>query len=369
MSVGVSRNFTTGIRSGASLTYAVWRHAVGPAKAHRVLRATRVRAFPCFVAALALALVTACTCPAAMAHVGSLPERPLFEFHSDPWVNLHQHLAAEAGLGWWRGNAPACACAKGEDGTVRLEWSAAVESYRSGLKDRDPTFDEGLQRTNLLLGLTGDAPSLPAQGVDATIARVLPPLYASYLQRGWPEDDAKNRAWLSVVKPLLDRWGPGIAAELAQRFDTSWPAAPVRVEISRLAGAHGAYTSTPPILTTMSSDDARYQGEAALEMLFHEASHGLSGNLEHDLDMAFTARGQEAPRELEHVLIFYTAGELVRRRLGPTYVPYGYKQGVYERGDWPRLEAAVRASWQPWLAGETSLQDAIARLADALVMR
>jgi hypothetical protein len=100
-------------------------------------------------------------------------------------------------------------------------------------------------------------------------------------------------------------------------------------------------------------------------MLFHEASHGLTQIVRHDLDMAFVARGKTAPRTLEHVIIFYTAGELARRRLGPSYVPYAYKNGVYARG-WSDLEKAVAVHWRAWLDDAVDLPTALARLADAL---
>lgn len=311
-----------------------------------------------------VALVAGACAPAASPH--ALQRGPAFDFHTDPWVNLHQHIAAEAGLGWWRGKAPTCACGRASDGSVLVDWAAAVTGYETALKGRDPTFDEGLQQTNLSLAVRGERAALPSEKIDPHVAHLLAPLFPGYLQRGWPEDLAKDREWITAVTPLLARWGEGLATELAMRLDTSWPLLPVRVEVSRLAGSHGAYTSSPPILTTLSSEDPGYQGDAALEMLFHEASHGISGNLEHDLDLAFLAEGKSAPADLYHAIIFYTAGELVRRRLGPSYVPYAYKQGVYTRGEWPRLEVAMREQWQPWLLGQTDLRSTLTALAKAL---
>jgi hypothetical protein len=71
------------------------------------------------------------------------------------------------------------------------------------------------------------------------------------------------------------------------------------------------------------------------------------------------------PRGLDHVIIFYTTGELARRRLGPSYVPYAYKNGVYARA-WPKLEPAVREHWQPWLDGKADLPTTLRNLANVL---
>jgi hypothetical protein len=281
----------------------------------------------------------------------------LFEFHSDVWLNLHQRLFAEANANErWHVRVPACPC-----GAEVPAWSDAVRAYKTKLEGRNLVFDDDLARVNLALAMTtGDAPPH-----DEELAPFLASAFEPYRRVTWPADDARNRAWIKAAEPLVARWGQGFAAELAKRFEAHWPSAPIRVEVSTYAGSVGAYTTRAPILVTMSSDDPAYQGQAALEMLFHEASHGLTGILEHDIEMAFVARGKTAPRALDHVIIFYTAGELAKRRLGPGYVPYAYKNGVYARG-WSKMEAAVVAHWKPWLDDAIDLPTALARLADAL---
>jgi len=302
------------------------------------------------------------TTAAAPAH----PSPPLFELHSDPWVNLHQRLIAEATANqYWHGSVTTCACARTAEGAVLPAWSRAVATYKKELEGRSTLFDPSLVRTNLALALLGTSTTLAGTDVDPALASSLESTYEAYLRGAWPADDARNRAWIATVEPLVARWGPEIAADLAKRLGTSWPSYPIRVEVTQYAGFGGAYTTSDPILTTMSSEDAGYAAPAALEMLFHEASHGLDGNLDHDLQMAFIAKGKREPRSLDHMIIFYTAGELAQRRLGPGYVPYAVKQGVYARGK-PSLEPALRAHWQPWLDDAIDRKTALARLADAL---
>jgi hypothetical protein len=71
------------------------------------------------------------------------------------------------------------------------------------------------------------------------------------------------------------------------------------------------------------------------------------------------------PRDLWHVLLFYTAGELARRELGKanddSYEPYGYRYGVYDHG-WQQLRDAVVKHWRPYLDGETDFDAALAAL-------
>jgi hypothetical protein len=279
---------------------------------------------------------------------------------------LHQRLLAEVQTNeHWHVPVTTCACALAPDGKVLAPWSEAVEGYRAKYKERDPSFDRPLQLTNIALGLTPANAAPASRFLEDDVTRWLGGAFPLYARTAWAEDDARNRAWIAAAEPLVARWGNEIAPELAMRLEARWPSRPVRVEVSRYAGWSGAYTTPNPIFVTVSSEDPGYQGSAALEMLFHEASHGLTRVLDHDLEMTFLAQGKEAPRALEHVIIFYTAGELVRRRLGAGYVPYAEKNGVYRRG-WSNLEAAVRAHWQPWLDGKVDISTAIEQLARSL---
>ncbi len=317
--------------------------------------------------ALGLLGVLACGAPTAktVEPSGAFRPGPVFELHSDPWSNLHERLLAEATSNkYWHAPVETCACARAADGTVLPEWASAVTQYKKTFTERNYYADSPLLETRLVLATAGDKTTLPA-GVDKDLAASLAATFVPYARGAWPADDARNKAWIASVEPLLARWAPEIAAELAKRLETTWPSRPIRVEVTQYAGFGGAYTTNDTvILTTMSSEDAGYAVPAALEMLFHEASHGLMSALTHDLQMAFIAKGKRPPQSLDHAIIFYTAGELVRRRLGPSYQPYAYKQGVYQRG-WQKLEAAMRAHWQKWLDDEIDLPTALARLADA----
>jgi hypothetical protein len=316
--------------------------------------------------ALVVALA-ACGAPPAPAAPAPARTTPLFEFHSDPWVNLHQRLVAEStAKHYWHVPVPIppCGCARTADGDVLPAWTAAVDAYKTILEKRDTVVDRDLVRTNLTFALLATNATLPEKNVDPAIAKAIGPTFEPYMRTQWPIDDARNRAFIAAVEPLVARWATDIAAELEKRFEAKWPGRPIRVEVAQFAGFGGAYTVDDPILTTMSSDDPGYVGPAVLEMLFHEASHGFEEVLDHDLQMAFIAKGKRQPQSLQHAIIFYTAGELVRKRLGAGYVPYAYKEGVWKRG-WEKYEVAMRTHWQPWMDDQIDLQAALSRLADA----
>ncbi|APR82632.1 Hypothetical protein A7982_07981 [Minicystis rosea] len=100
-------------------------------------------------------------------------------------------------------------------------------------------------------------------------------------------------------------------------------------------------------------------------MLFHEASHALIDPIEKKLDAEAAKRGKKAPRDLWHAVVFYTTGDIVGRRLGPSYVPHATRTGVWARG-WTDFEAALKRAWQPYLDGRVGQDAAVAALLDSL---
>ncbi len=117
----------------------------------------------------------------------------------------------------------------------------------------------------------------------------------------------------------------------------------------------GAYTVAVPPRTTMSTTDPGYAGYGALEMLFHEASHTFDSEIEKLLADEGRRQGRKIPGNLEHAIIFDTAGELAAARV-PGYVPAG-ENSLYERKDFFR-EPLTRI-WHPHVAGKVPVANAV----------
>ena len=99
--------------------------------------------------------------------------------------------------------------------------------------------------------------------------------------------------------------------------------------------------------------------------MFHEGAHRLTGKLESALDSEFR-RQNKSYDDLWHAVQFYTVGVVVRDALAargtPGYVPYAYKFGLYDRGDWPKFRPALERDWQLYLDGKSSFDQAVANL-------
>ncbi len=142
----------------------------------------------------------------------------------------------------------------------------------------------------------------------------------------------------------------------------------------------GAYTTVDPLRVTISSLDQRNQGAQALEVLFHEGSHGIAEAVQTAIIRECRQRDKPIPRDLWHALVFYTTGEVIRTVLagysatqgdkggsvpGNGYTAYAVREGLYQRG-WKNYLDLLQRFWQPYLDGKASFDDAIARMVSAL---
>jgi hypothetical protein len=310
------------------------------------------------------------------------PPLPVFEFHSGFWLNLHHTLyrlarSQRAANSTANPAAPSSGITNLTPTEQRI-WSSAIAYYSRTYADNDITVSLEMILIKNQLGdfetcedLAGfkrkscDA-GLPAKLTEALDAAA--PVYRAHL---WPEHDRANRRWIAAVAPLVRRNGLDLAHRLAEIYQTNWPKDRIRVDVSNYASSTGAYTTLEPLRVTVSSADARNQGAEALEVLFHEASHGIADSVQDAIFRECRQREKPIPRDLWHALLFYTTGELIRPLAldgsgsASGYVPYAVREGLYKRG-WENYLRLLTEYWQPYLDGRVPFDDAIAHMVSAL---
>jgi hypothetical protein len=285
----------------------------------------------------------------------SSPAARLFDFRVGKWVNLHQLLYARTSR--WGPERDA-------DEPQDPGWQAALDHYATAFDHRHFLAlleDPALAPVNRRLSEIGDG---PLRGLDPVLTGHLERAGASY-DRLWPRDRERNRAWIAALEPALARHGDALAGALAAAYGAPWPERPIRVDVSIHAGPVGAYTVLDPPHVTITSSSPKYTGDAALEMIFHEASHALVGPLSEKLAAECARQGKPLPPQLWHALLFYTTGEVVRRRLGASYVPYADANGLWARG-FAELERPIKQHWPAYLDGSAGMEAALARLVASL---
>lgn len=116
-----------------------------------------------------------------------------------------------------------------------------------------------------------------------------------------------------------------------------------------------------PAHVTVSSVAPANQGDAALEVLFHESSHALILKIRDALGQELAAEHKLfRTRNFWHAALFYTTGEIVRRHLD-NYTPYAFSNGLYTKA-WAGAPEVLEQDWRPYLDGKIDLPTAIRRL-------
>ena len=286
--------------------------------------------------------------------------------------------------------------------TEQRAWDEAVAYYTANYADKDLLFSTELVLLKNQLGdfetcdeLSGTKKKSCDAGLPGRLTQVLEAAAAVYRAHRWPTDDRANRAWIKRAAPLVREQGVGLSHRLADIFQTQWPNEKIRVDVSAVANAAGAYTTLDPLRVTIASTDARNQGAAALEVLFHEASHGIAIPVGEAIERECRQRNKPIPRDLWHALIFYTTGEVIKPVLDTEgdassdrsvpsgsegssssqsskhgsgdsdYAPNAKRENLYKRG-WESYLPILTRYWQPYLEGQVTFDDAIAHMVSAL---
>lgn len=302
-----------------------------------------------------------------------------FEFHSGFWINLHHFLYEQALLRRRGGNSvQATSNLANPNGRLSTEqqqlWNAALDYYASTMIKRDLLFDDNMRMINNRLGELERAPDLSKSGLSADLIKILESVAPIYRALWWPQHEKANRFWVAVVTPLVQQFSRTLIGQLTAAYKAKWPTDVIRVDVVEYANWAGAYTTfdrADRVHITMSTDPGN-QGFAALELLFHEASHSMvdprNGAVAEAIARECRVKNRPVPNDLWHAIIFYTAGEMTRRNLseyGVTdYTPVAYR-GLYARA-WPNFQRPLELYWQPYLEGKVEFDKAVSNLINAL---
>lgn len=334
---------------------------------------------------------------------------PVFEFHSGFWVNLHHFLYHEAREKMTAGRATGAA-GKNAGPTLKVSaegvaltaeeqkaWDAAVAFYVANEANKDIQINVDLMLLKNQLSdfedcdeLLGKKKSFCDAGLPGAIGQVLESAAPIYRAHWWKDQDRANRRWVARVAPLVREQGVGLSQKLAEIYQSKWPKERIRVEVCGYANAGGAYTTLDPLRVTISSLDPRNQGVQALEVLFHEASHGIALPVQVAIQRECRQRDKPIPRNLWHALIYYTTSEVLKPvmeeetpkdgksggaggqepgksggKVRSTPVPRVLSDELNQRG-WDEYLRLITMYWQPYLDGKVNFEDAIAHMVSAL---
>jgi hypothetical protein len=298
---------------------------------------------------------------------------PIFRFETDElWLNLHHFLyvlgRAQSRAADAQRNAVVRAPTDAEAGLAgsseseRQAWRDAVSFYANGPSRQDAVFDSSLVRTTAVLGAADDRATLAGVPIDAALMATLEKAAPLYRRAWWPAHRASNERFVREVQTYLDRYGPTVLQFILDKYQLPWPQSGYPIHVSGYTNWAGAY-STAGDLLVVSSLDPGMRGSEGFEIVFHESMHQWDDTVFQLLRGHARRINKLVPRNLSHAMIFFTAGEAVRRVI-PGHVPAGEASGVWARGMQPFREPLQRV-WKPYLDGTGTRDEALARLVAA----
>jgi hypothetical protein len=254
---------------------------------------------------------------------------------------------------------------------VRAGWDGAADFYA---KFVSPSSSNSTPRFLIRAEIAGidDEVRDDADRQFTAVARAFRGAAApAYRACRWAAQDEANRRWIEALTPRLLAVENGIGARLEALYRRSWAAERIPVDVVQTVDFSGANTILRDSGRGHVLIAVENPGRAALETVFHEASHILMGGgspVRAALDDAAKAAGFPLPGDAWHVVLFYTTGEVVRDALaaggGPTYTPMLYE--IFERGTWTDTRGPLEAAWRPYVEGKRTLPEAAADLIEAL---
>ncbi len=303
---------------------------------------------------------------------GAVVTTPHFAFFSDLAANLNDALIAAGRARRAKSQelfqtGPEKACFDGLTAAERAAWARAVDYFAEIVVPFDVSAREQiLFRIELMAG------SDWATGDDRTFMAIARSIRASampaYERCRWPAQDASNRRWIEHAVALLKVHEPALGERLPQVYGIPWARLPYRVDVvdsvSQLGGNAQFFVPAGPHILISSSAPTN-QDRAALEGIFHEASHSLAVPMEEALKRAVRARGDAVRGNISHAVIFYLTGETVRRVLeqaGEPYTPWLYTLKLVP----DNVREALSRTLSPYLNGQGTLVQAIDNLVQAL---
>lgn len=294
---------------------------------------------------------------------------PFFTFYSRMPLNLHDRLM-EVSEGYAEASD---ACMTEQPKRDQEAWQEAVAYYTRRLANHRSSFtDIKLGIRYYLIGM-GDIDADLRHAVPDTLIRMLQGAVPAYEACWWAAQDRANRGWIAEVMPKLEAHGETIQRRIEHFHQKEWPSQRIPVDAVNYVSRGGANTVRGGDHIQISVSNDGYQDYAALEMLYHEASHTIVGRRSGGSIQAINAAAQaqqiRMPGIFWHVVLFYTSGEATRQVLSEVGIPYEqymFKHGPMSRGVWTQWRPALEAEWQPYLEGRVDLETAAHNLVAAI---
>ena len=199
------------------------------------------------VLTIALTALALQTNPArAQTQTGIIATTKHFEFHSNPWLNLH-HFLFNIAKDHHAGGLRKYLTDSGLSDTQATVFDDAASFYRDNYIDNSLLFNRDLFALKRLLIATAGNEDITLDGYTdvATQLRRARPIYDEHF---WPAHRRANQRILDDNLELASELEDCVFMRIANLSKNQWPDRKVRVDLTYVANWAGAYTTVNPIV-------------------------------------------------------------------------------------------------------------------------
>lgn len=290
-----------------------------------------------------------------------------FKFQSNFWMNMHHFLyhkatGAKRGRTITKKEQELIDQLKGED---LAKYQESLKFYKEEIIEKDLLFNEHLTSVKTYLGDFSGTHLPDNADVDPALFAVLNAFSETYRKTFWSLHDSVNRARFQENISTLRKVEPQVIKRLYQLTEATLPDEKTLVDLTAYANWAGAYTSNYPQHIIISSTRTNTPGTTWVELVFHEASHGLvSGRTGL---VGSTIRGQskklnkEVPRNLWHGVLFYFAGKATAEALEENGIS-GHEEYMFRNNVFKQYHEVLNLYFPDYLAGKASFEEVIVRV-------
>ena len=246
----------------------------------------------------------------------------------------------------------------------------AISYYADNLAGKNMLFDPELTSLKYTFESCHTLEDLRSKNISADLMAVLNNTSGFYSQYFWNEQDKLNREFILSRLDLIKKIENEVIRNSSKYYQYKYNGVKFRIDMVDYATFFGAYTTTDPYISAViSSTYPSHKGTQGIEVIFHEAAHGMIDSVFLTQQTICKDKNLEFDHNIWHTILFYSTGMFVKSELQKQNIDheiYIYKNKLGDLN--PAVKKtidSVAINWQAYLENNTTLNEAMAKILNA----
>lgn len=244
---------------------------------------------------------------------------------------------------------------------------AAIKYYADSLAGKNMLFDPEMTSLKYLMESCQNLEDLTSKNISTDLNLALTQASEFYSQYLWNEQDKLNREFISTRLDDIKKIENDVIRNSSKYYQYKYNGVKFRIDMVDYATFFGAYTTTEPYISAViSSTYKSHSGSQGIEVIFHEASHGMIDSVFLTQQTICKDKNLEFDHNIWHTILFYSTGMFVKNELQKQNIDheiYIYKNKLGDIN--PSVKKTIESvaeNWQLYLDDKTTMNEAISQI-------